>query len=90
MMYETAYIHVHGLWNTEFYRHLKTLEELVAIIMPQWAEPWRHTVVSMCVCVSMCYFFAHFFCTAAELGAENCKACLTQYSLESLLIRFLI
>ena len=25
-----------------------------AFIMPRWAEPQRHTVVSLCVCVRVC------------------------------------
>ena len=33
------------------------------LVMPQWAEPWRHMVAIMCVCV---LFFISFFCTTAE------------------------
>ena len=54
MMYE------HRLWNTQFYRHPKTLEEQVTIIMPQWAEPRRHTIVVVCV-LHVLFFYSFFF-----------------------------
>ena len=29
---------------------------MVLLVMPQWVEPWRHTVVNscVCVCISVC------------------------------------
>ena len=65
IMYETAYIHEHRLWNTQFYWHPKTFEELVTSIMPQWAEPRRHTVVFVCV-LHVLFFHLFFYCTTAE------------------------
>ena len=43
------------------------------IFIPQWVEPWRHTivvvvvvvvVVCVCVCVCVCVFCVHFSATA--------------------------
>ena len=45
---------------------------LMLFIMPQWAEPQRHTVAV--VCVSVYVFCAHFSVTAKKTSAKNCNA----------------
>ena len=49
--------------------------------MPWWAEPQRHTLVNVCVCVPQesCLHFLHNHC---KLKDETCSASLIQYYLE--------
>ena len=45
--------------------------------MPRWAEPQRHTVVSLCVCMCV-YQSKELGQNGKELDAENCNIAVTQ------------
>ena len=62
----------------------------IAIIMPRWAKPRRHTVVVVCVCECViprdtC---SHFLRDRWKLKSKTCNASLTQYYLEIKLVNF--
>ena len=56
--------------------------DILCVIMPRWAEPRRHTVVGLCVCVvCMCvcvYQSKELWQNGKELDAENCNIAVTQ------------
>ena len=49
--------HVLCLWHkhTEAQWQILAFRVYLCVIMPRWAEPWRHMVVVLSVCLSVCY-----------------------------------
>ena len=59
--------------------------------MPRWAEPQRHTVVVVFVCLSVCVILQHTFLRdGKELSNESCNAITAQHSTTAKLARFLL
>ena len=65
------------------------------IFMPWWAEPQRHTVVILFVCLSVCVCVCVLFCSTFfsvtamnSLSNESCNAITTQHSNAAKMSRF--
>ena len=85
IMHRSTFIYLHTcrlilLLKVYLFRDLQ-------LVVPWRAEPWRHTVLSHRVCVTvclcMCMSFTRISLQWLKLSAENCKASVTQQYLGS-------